>query len=179
MRLFSLYKLSNNLSAIINNLCDLTFDHSRLEKLFSRTSLQFDSHHPECVHLPECEKAWGWWRAKYNDLIYINKKLQFYTLPQYVWSSWFKIQNSISQWNCRFNFALSSSPYPNICCIRLSRRSTSLHIDEKLYIQIYIQIYSIFFIHIYIQPNICSSDWADATPVPTENDNNDILIWQI
>ena len=38
----------------------------KVVNIFSRSSIQCDSHHPECVHLPECEKARGGWKIKDN-----------------------------------------------------------------------------------------------------------------
>ena len=56
---------------------------------YSRPSLQCSSYHPQCLHLPECEKARGRWRTKQkysNDNFWYKKKknVNFHNLTFFI-----------------------------------------------------------------------------------------------
>ena len=73
---------------------------------YSRPSLQCGSYHPQCLHLPECEKARGRWRTKQK---YSNDNF------------WYKKTN-VNSHNLTFFILL--------LCFRLSRPGIFLLSDE-------------------------------------------------
>ena len=95
--LFSLYKLSNDLSAIVNNLCNLPFDHSRIKRLKSSFSgllsnlILITLNVFTYLNVRKLEVGGG---QKITIWFISTRKLQFCSLSKYFWSSWFKIQFS-------------------------------------------------------------------------------------
>ena len=89
---------------------------------YSRPSLQCGSYHPQCLHLPECEKARGRWRIrqKYsNDNFWYISNVNSYNLTFFL-SCCF-----VSDWADRASFSSATSATPerdldvqNIRCVR-------------------------------------------------------------